>query len=433
MSKKLRELKARKAALVQQATVLSNAASAAGRDFTDDEAGQFSALKAQIEGVNRQIEAEEFIIQQSAGLGVEVVDGADIVVVDNREQDPTRGFRTFGDFANAVRTASARNGSIDDRLQIGAAAPGTYGNESSGMDGGFAIPPQYSTEIWTHSLEQDSVLPFTDNTEVSGNGLALPKDETTPWGTDGIRAYWQAEASTANATKPKLSVAQLRLQKLLTLVPITDELLADATALGSYLTKKLPISIRWKTDEALLFGSGNGQPLGALMGNAAIVVAKESGQATQTLLAANLAKMIARLPPGSFGRSFWLINNDVLPALFTLTLGNYPIYLPCGMQGAGGIQMNPYGTLLGRPIIVSQHAKSFSSQGDISLLDMSYYRTITKAEGIRTDMSLHLYFDADAAAFRATFRIDGQPGIVNPINPANGSSTLSPFVQLGAR
>ena len=432
MNKKLRELKARKSALVTQASTLLDAASSAGRDFDDAENTSFNALKAQIDAVNKQIEAEQFILDQQAALGVEVP-GTHVVVTDNREADPQHGFHSFGEYARSVQAASQRNGHLDERLLIGAAAPSTFGSEGIGGDGGFAVPPQYSTDIWTHSLESDSLIPYTDNTEISGNGLVLPKDETTPWGTDGIRAYWQAEALAGTPTKPKLSAIQMRLHKLLCLVPITDELLADSTALGSYLTKKLPISIRWKADEAILFGSGNGAPLGALNGNAAIVVAKESGQATLTLDPKNLAKMIARLPAGSFGKSIWVINNDVLPALFTLTLGNYPIYLPASAPAVGGIQVNPYGTLLGRPIVVSQHAKSFTNQGDVMLLDLSYYRTITKSEGINTAMSLHLYFDADAAAFRATFRIDGQPGIYNPIAPANGSNNLSPFVQLGAR
>ncbi len=75
----------------------------------------------------------------------------------------------------------------------------------------------------------------------------------------------------------------------------------------------------------------------------------------------------------------------------------------------------------------------FSSQGDLELVDMSYYRTITKAGGIQTASSMHLYFDADATAFRATFRVDGQPKIVAQISQAKGSNKLSPFVQLGAR
>lgn len=431
MSKKLRELKARKAALVASAQQLTTQASAAGRDFTAEEATQFDELKASIEGVNRQIEAEEFIASQQASLGSSVdLPGSNILSVhDNRADDPARGFKSFGEFAASVRAASDPTARKDERLLIGAAAPSTFGSEGVGGDGGFLIPPQFGTEIWQHSLAEDSLLPLTDNTEVGGNSMVFPKDETTPWGTDGIRSYWQQEASQANATKPKISTQTLRLHKLLTLVPITDELLADSVALGGYLTKKLPISIRWKTNEAILFGTGVGQPLGAMNSNALVVVPKDAGQQALTLSPMNISNMVARLPPGALARAIWIMNNDVLPALDNLTLGNYPIYQPVS-QGA---QASPYGMLKSRPVSLSQHAKSFGAQGDLNLLDLSYYRTITKAEGITTATSLHLYFDADAVAFRATFRIDGAPAISSPINPANGSNKLSPFISLGAR
>ena len=88
---------------------------------------------------------------------------------------------------------------------------------------------------------------------------------------------------------------------------------------------------------------------------------------------------------------------------------------------------------MGRPVIVSQHAPAFSAQGDIALIDPTYIRSITKAGGIQTATSLHLYFDADATAFRATFRVDAQPKIAAPITQAKGSKTLSPFIQLEAR
>ncbi len=67
------------------------------------------------------------------------------------------------------------------------------------------------------------------------------------------------------------------------------------------------------------------------------------------------------------------------------------------------------------------------------LVDLSYYQTITKEGGMETATSMHLYFDADAAAFRTIFRMDGQPKIAAPISPAKGANKLSPFVQLAAR
>ena len=293
--------------------------------------------------------------------------------------------------------------------------------------------PEQAREQYRLSLGEDSLLPLTANVNVQGNSMVFPKTEQTPWGSNGVRAYWQAEATAATATKPVLGTQAMRLHKLMALVPLTDELLQDTTALQGEITPLISDSIRWKSNEAILYGNGNGQPLGALNSGAVITVSKDASQVTGTLSALNLANMIARLPTGSYGRAIWVLNNDVLPALFTLTLGNYPIYLPGGAQTVGGIQTNPYGMLLGRPIIVSQHAASFSSQGDVQLHDLSYYRTITKSAGVETATSMHLYFDADAMAFRVTFRLDGSPKISTAITPAKGSNPLSPFLQLQAR
>ena len=443
MSKKLRELQARKAAAAQAkaeslkaASIILDKAAADSRDLTPEEDAAFAAARAaaaakdgDIERIQAQIDTEQDLIAATAMAGTVVTlpgNGGDIRVSENRDLDPRLGFASFGEFAQSVRQAGLDRGFRDDRL---AAAPGTFGSEAVGADGGFLVPPEFSRDIFNLSLTDDALLPLTDNIDVQGNSMVFPTDETTPWGTDGVRAYWQAEAAAAAATKPKFGTATLRLHKLMALVPLTDELLADSNALTGYLPNLFGRSIRWKTNEAILFGAGNGTPLGAMTGAAALTVAKESGQATATVQAANLFKMIAALPPGSFPNAVWMMGPDVLPAVFGLTLGNYPIYLPV----SAGAQGSPYGTLLGRPIMVSQHTAAFSSAGDIALLDLSYYRTITKAGGIETASSMHLYFDADATAFRATFRVDGQPKIKAQINQAKGTGKLSPFVQLGAR
>lgn len=437
MSKQLRELQARKSTLVKEARALTDRAASDNRDLNDEEAAAFDALKIRIEAASNAIDREASLIAEEAQMAqAPTSSGAFITVTDNREADPLHGFRTAGEFMQAVYQAEKPGKSLDERLLIGggrgAAAPGSFANETSGQDGGFLVPPQFSQEIFKLSLGEDSLLPMTDNVEISGNSMAFPKDETTPWGTNGIRAYWQGEAASAIATKPVLGLATLRLKKLMALVPTTDELLEDANALTTYLPEKVALSIRWKTNESILFGAGNGVPVGALSSGATVTVTKESGQATQTLVPQNLAKMIARLPSGSFANAVWIVNNDVLPALFTLTLGNYPIYIPTGLP-VGGLQVSPYGTLLGRPVFVSQHANTFSAQGDILLVDLKYYQTITKSGGMQTATSMHLYFDADLTAFRTTFRMDGQSKLNSPITPAKGSATMSPFIQLGAR
>jgi HK97 family phage major capsid protein len=430
-----RVLMQRKAAALAAAKALNDASAKEDRDFTAEEKTQYDTHMAEAASLQARIERAEVL--EAADLGVEVDADARLTVEENGAKDPKGGFNFVGEFMKAVHgahVAKINGGAIDKRLQIGAAAPGagTYANEGAGADGGFLIPPEFGKEIFQLSLSDNALLPMTDEVVVTGNAMSFPKDETTPWGTNGVRAYWQGEAGAGTATKPNLGMTALRLKKLMALVPVSDEMLDDSAALASYLPKKIGASIQWKTNEAILFGPGAGLPAGALTSGAVVTVAKDNGQAANTLTPTNLANMIARLPEGSFPNAVWIINNDVLPALFTMTLGNYPIYLPAG--GANGaVQGSPYGTLLGRPIIVSQHANTFSSQGDVVLVDLSYYQTITKGAGVQTATSMHLYFDADATAFRTTFRIDGQSKISAAIAPAKGNNKLSPFVQLGAR
>jgi HK97 family phage major capsid protein len=452
----LRALQERKGAEITAMRALQDKATGENRVLTDEEQKTFDGHAAKAKDLNAAIEREQLLMAEEAGMkpvaGAAAAAGGSVVNLPatariigtdhNADKDPKRGFSHLGEYARSVRHAALvgrTGGAIDERLNalggMQAAAPTTFGSEASGSDGGFLIPTGFSNNIWTLSLEEDALLARTDRLPVEGNSMSLPKDETTPWGSNGIRAYWQGEAQAATPTKPVIGRAEMKLKKLMALVPMSDELMADAVALGAYLQPNMARSIRWKSDEAILFGGGNGQPLGMFHAQSPsfVMVSKEAGQATMTLDPKNLAKMIARLMPGSYGRAIWLINNDVLPALFTMTLGNYPIYLPAGAP-VGGIQGSPYGSLLGRPIVVTQHAKSFSSQGDVMLVDFSWYQTIEKAGGgIETATSMHLYFDADSVAFRATFRVDGQPKLAAPITPANGSNTLSPAIVLEAR
>jgi len=272
MSKQLRELQSRKATLVKDARALTDIAAAEQRDMNEEEISAFEALKARIEATSAAIDREAALIAEEAQMGhaAQLPNGSVITVVSNAESDPKHGFKSVGEFLKTVRHAQNPGSSIDDRLLIGmnrgAVAPASFGSEGAAQDGGFLVPPQFAQEIFQLSLGEDSLLPMTDNVEITGNTMAFPKDETTPWGTNGIRAYWQGEATPAAGTKPVLGLASLRLKKLMALVPVTDELLDDTNALSTYLPDKIATSIRWKTNESILFGSGTGVPTGCMSG-----------------------------------------------------------------------------------------------------------------------------------------------------------------------
>jgi len=367
-------------------------------------------------------EIQSAIKSVKTGKKIPVVTGGDY----RNDEKRTQGFKSFGEFAWAVYQAGNKSGSVlDHRLMT--KAPTTYASEGVGADGGFLVPPEFSDQIREHSLEGDALLPLTDEMPVQGNSMTFPADETTPWGSNGVRCFWEGEGDQATQTKPVLKQRTLRLNKLIALVPMTDELLSDTSTLEAFITNATARSIRWKTNDAIINGTGAGQPLGIANSSALVTVAKETSQTADTVVAANVAKMYARVPASGIGTAVWIANNDVFPQLITMTLGNQPIWTP----PSTGLTNAPGGMLFGRPVILSQTAKTVGDAGDIYFADMASYATIKK--DIINQTSIHLFFDYDMTAFKAVFRVDGQPWLSSSITPNNGSNNLSPFVNLAAR
>jgi len=338
----------------------------------------------------------------------------------------TFGFKSMGEFAFHVRNAALGNGRLDQRLQ---AAATTYGNTEAGPDGGFAVPPQFATEIASTALEEQSLLSMADNTPISGNSMSFPKDESTPWGSTGVIATWDGEGDSANQRKPILGLDTLRLRKLRVLVPASDELLADSAAMTSHLTKKMGEAVLWKSNDAIVNGTGAGQPLGILNAGSLVAQAKEGSQAADTIVAANIAKMYGRCMKGAGANLVWLINPDAYQQVITMTLGDQPIWT----APTQGLRNAPDGLLLGRPIILTDACDTVGDQGDIILANMAGYRAITKAGGEDFSESMHLWFDQDITAFKLVFRMDGQPALTAAVTPPNSAVTRSHFVALAAR
>jgi hypothetical protein len=68
MSKQLRELQARKAALVKDARTLTDIAAAEARDMTEEELTAFDALKARIEAASAGIDREASLVAEEAHM-----------------------------------------------------------------------------------------------------------------------------------------------------------------------------------------------------------------------------------------------------------------------------------------------------------------------------------------------------------------------------
>lgn len=343
----------------------------------------------------------------------------------------TYGFQSFGEFALAVRQASMQGRTPDPRLFAAGAAP-VPANEGTGADGGFAVPPDYRNTIVQFINGDDSLIPRTDNIPTAANQITMPIDVTTPWQTTGgIQAYWEGEAALKTQSKPALDTQTTRLNKIIALVPITDELLEDAPAMDTYLRNKAPEKIVYKVNDAILNGDGTGKPLGVRQSAAKITVPAVAGQLeADPLRLANITAMWGAMYVPGRKRAVWLANPSAETIFLTMTIGQYPAYLP-----PGGLSASPYGTLLGRPVLYMENMAALGTAGDLLLVDLKAYMSATKVSnpGIRTDVSIHLWFDYDVTAYRFVLRIGGTPWWKAPMLAGDGVTQRSPYVELATR
>jgi len=419
----LEQMKARLAEIAAKVAELGEI-----EEYSDEQVAELNASSEEFETLKKQIEAKEraMAIVASANASTRKTTAEPVAAAPRVEVMPSRadkmgGFKNFGDFLTAVRKSSS--GSVDKRFQ-------NTMFERNGEDGGFLVPEEMVTDVAKKLQSDESLLARCRNFQVGGNSLTLPTDETAPW-TNGVVARWVSEGGAIEEAKHKFGLASWKLNKLATMVTITEELLEDSVALESYIRQAAPEAIMHKINSAIISGNGVGKPMGILNSGFKITVPKEAGQVADTVVARNIIKMYTRLLPASRSRAVWYINAQVEEQLRTMKddEGNF-IYLAPGSQ----LNQTPYGLLMGLPVVsMIGSMPQLGDEGDIILADLQYFYTIAKAGGMKQAVSQHLYFDLDKSAFRFTMRIDGSCPFKSPVTTEFGNYQMSAFVTLEAR
>lgn len=406
------------------------------RDMTAEEAETHAKLLDAIDAAGKAVAAKERSDRTKAAVGLPA-DGSEGATVP-AEPKEKKLFKTFGEQLQAIINAGMNKGAPHDPRLTYAKASGA--NEAVPSEGGFLVQQDFSTELLGLMHEMGLVMGRVRKIPISANsnGIKLPSVNETSRATGsrfgGIRAYWADEADTVTASKPKFRAIELSLEKLMAIGYATDELLQDAVALEAIYKQGMAEELTFTVENAVYAGTGAGQPLGFMNSGALVTVAAESGQASGTIVAMNVLNMMARLPARSMRNAVWLINQDCLPQLWSMTLGSgtatHLMYAPPGLTGDNSNA--PWGTLMGRPVLPVEYASTVGTVGDIALVDLSQYLMIDKG-GPQAADSMHVRFLYEEMTFRITYRVDGQPAWNTPMTPFKGSNTQSPFVVLATR
>jgi len=314
----------------------------------------------------------------------------------------------------------------------------TGASEGVPSDGGFLVEKDYAGVLDQGAIATGILSSRCFKVPISGNANGLKANlmnetnRATGSRYGGIQVYWAGEAATVTAKKPTFRQLEMNLHKIFGLFYSTEELLQDAAAMTAMVNKWFPMEFGFKIDDAIIRGTGAGQPLGILNAGCLVSVAKETGQKAATFTFVNLVNMESRLLDSSDSNAIYLYNRDMLPQLLTMSLavgtGGVPVYMP-----ANGAADRPFSTLMGRPLISIEQAETLGTVGDIMLVDLNEYMLIDKG-GIQAASSIHVMFLYDEMTFRWTYRIDGQPIRNAPLTPYKGTSnTRSPFIVTATR
>lgn len=423
--KKILEMKAKREDARLKAMAVLNKAEAEDRFLSEEEQKDIDKYEEEIRAWDESIgRAEKLLAIEPEDRSTEKPE-----VKPTPAKDTEKRFSSFGEQLMAAYRAAMPGGKVDERLSTRAAS-GL--NETTPSDGGFLVQQDFVTELLKRTYETGILASKVKKIPIStnANGMkinAIDEDSRangSRWG--GVQTYWEGEADELAASKPKFRQMELSLKKLTGLCYATDELLQDAAALEAVIRQAFAEEFGFKIDDAILSGSGEGEPLGILNSGAIVTVAKEASQ-TDTITVENLIKMWNRLWSRSRANAVWYINQELEPYLYTLKIGDKPVYIP-----AGGLSEKPYGTLFGRPVVPIEQCSAAGEVGDIILADIGQYLLIDKG-GIKSASSIHVRFLYDENVFRFIYRVDGKPIWTKPLTPYKGSATVSPFVTLAKR
>jgi len=348
----------------------------------------------------------------------------------------------FPDLASnllAVREAAMPNQRPDQRLfDIQAAATGL--GETIPDAGGFLLQQDFSNELLKATFETGLLAKRCRKVTISNNANSIKIngfDETTRVSGSrfgGIQTYWLDEGGTKVKSKPKFRQIELNLKKLIGICYASDEVLQDATVLNSTIRDAFVNEFGFVLDDAIINGTGAGEPLGILNAGCLVSVAKETAQAADTIMTENIIKMYSRRLPSRKQNWVWLINSNVESQLYTLHLdvgtGGIPVFMP-----ANGLSGQPHDTLFGIPVVEIEQCPTLGDQGDIILANFPDGYVLADKGGIKQDMSIHVEFLTDQSVFRFVLRADGQPALAKAITPYKGGATFDKthFITLADR
>ena len=354
-------------------------------------------------------------------------------IAPDSEEDHAES-KSFGDFVMAVKNGNAKRLSsvyrskFEDEDDEGLPKHvKTALAEGTGASGGYGVPVEYGSLLLEiskdfNALRRAGATVVTMNRRTKEYPLLDIETDTVGGDTayaGGVMAYWTDEAGTITESEPRFRLLELVAHKLATYSLASSEVMDDFSDLDGILMRCFAKAVGAAEEYAFFRGDGVGKPLGILNANARIQPTRVTDS---TVVLADLAQMISDLTPDSYQTAAWFIGAGTIDQIAQLVTDP--------LTWLRNIREGLPTTLLGWPLHVVGCLPALNTEGDIILVDPTYYLIGDHASGLRIAFSPHYAFANDRLAWRVVKRVDGQPMINNAITGEDGTATYSPFVTL---
>lgn len=383
---KILEMKQKRAALIQQARQLLDAAEAEKRDLTADEEQQYDRIMGDVDALGKRIEKEER--QLALEKDLETSQGT---VAARRDQpgngDEERTGRASKEYRDAFWKAmrQTRNALYPDEvraLQVG-----------TDSEGGYLVPDEFERTL-IQALQDQNVMRGLATVITTGSG-----DRLIPVVASHGSATWIAEEGAFQESDEAFSRVTLGAHKVGTLIKVSEELLQDsAFNLEQYIVSEFGRRIGRAEEAAFVNGDGSGKPAG-LVGAAQIGV---TAAAANAITADELIDLYHSLGRPYRQRATFLLADSTAKVIRKLkdNDGQY-IWQP-------GLQAGQPDRLLGRPVAISDDVPAIAASAKvIAFGDFSYY-WIADRQGTVFQRLNELYAVNGQVGFRAFRRVDGK-------------------------
>lgn len=271
-------------------------------------------------------------------------------------------------------------------------------------DGGALVPVEYPATLIEFAVAQSVILSQVWRMPMTTNVMRIPRLQQAAGNYfGGVQVYAPDEGDLKTSSKPGFDRLEFNAKKLIGLVYLTDELIADSPLnIINYVTALFTRAIQYEIESRIISGTGVGPCMGIL--NTAGV--HSVGRTTAGAISYQDVIALDSAIDENINGLTWMTRKATQNSLMGLVdLQNRPIFLADYAVFAG--QPAHPNTMIGYPVIRTRNVPALGANGDLMLGDLSWYMLAIRQD-MTVDTSEHVRFAYDETAVRMVMRLDGQ-------------------------